>query len=205
MSRKVDGLLGALTDGLCGFLAFESRCGMSAGYNEYFLYRPIIEIVKHRPGWRLVSEWPLTQQTGKSGAGDHKRIDFLFESKASTNSSEEPRFVAVEIKWANNATRYLDVTRDVTKLTSLLTTRPGGKVSKESRINLTAFLFVVGAHGFDVSGAPSLKVKLRGLPDTASMVLAKGYKASGTRSSYGVTVFEINHHSVQVMGARGSL
>ena len=46
---------------------------MSAGYNEYFLYRPIIEIVKHRQGWRLVSEWSLTQEAEKSGAGDRKR------------------------------------------------------------------------------------------------------------------------------------
>jgi hypothetical protein len=195
MSQKVDGLIHALTDGLCGFLAFESRCGMSAAYNEYFLYRPIIEIVKHRQGWRLISEWPLNQQTERSGSGDHKRIDFLFESKGSTDSSEESIFIAAEIKWANNATSYLDVKRDVTKLISLFSTPPGGKIPKASHTKLRAFLIVIGAHGFDVNGAPSLKVKLRGLPDTASKVLTKGYKASGTRVNYGVTIFELTYPS----------
>ncbi len=107
--NKTEALLHALSDGLTGYMTFESRCGMSQAYTEYLLYGPIVRIANHLD-WRVESEWPHTKtNTAKVTRGDHQRIDFLFwhikESDAGWVAIEVKCFGFVHLSFSPNRTK----------------------------------------------------------------------------------------------------
>lgn len=183
-SKKPLGLIHALADGLTGYMTYESRCGMSEAYNEYYIYYPIVRIANHL-SWRVKSEWPHMKgsQFDKGGPGDHKRIDFLFSMEDKEEKTNKTiSWVALEVKWTKQQLRSMDVEKDVAKL------KQAKRIySKEKK--LRAFLLIVGPH--EVKGADSkLKAMLTGLPEESKAIYSKGYKATSPHS-YGVTIFEI--------------
>ena len=74
---KPRNLIVSLTEGLLGYLIYQSRCGLHEAYSEYLLYDPIVIIAKDK-GWHIKSEFIVDTKLSK---GDKKRIDFLFTDK----------------------------------------------------------------------------------------------------------------------------
>lgn len=171
-----------LSDGLTGYLAYESRCGMSEVYSEYFLHSPIVRIANHR-AWCVEAEWP--HHKGKTGGersfGDHKRIDFLFRLPGELDSTDS-QWVALEVKWTRRGIKRINVKNDIAKLTEA--------IDLYEDKTLRAFLLIAGSHQIDETGKARLTVNVTGTSNNATHLFSTCYKASMS-TLYGVTVFEI--------------
>ncbi|MBM3273145.1 hypothetical protein FJY94_07885 [Candidatus Kaiserbacteria bacterium] len=181
-ANKSSSLMRVLSDGLTGYLAYESRCGMNEAYSEYFLYSPIVRIANHRV-WRVEAEWPYLR--GKAGrkqtVGDHKRIDFLFRLPSDLDSTDSP-WLALEVKWIRRGTKRLNVKNDIDKLTEAIDLYQDKK--------LRAFLLIAGSHQIDETGKARLTVNLTGISNNTTRLFSTCYQASMS-TLYGVTVYEI--------------
>jgi hypothetical protein len=171
-SSKPISLVRAIADGLTGFMTFQSRCGMHQAYSEYFLYTPIVQIVNHRAGWQIESEWPhLRGKQPKTTAGDYKRIDFLFRLGADDSGSHLcKQWVALELKWSRRETPKLDVTKDIQKLREALNFFQDGASMPER--NISAYLMIAGQHTIDKKTRETQILKgLKGLDDRCRQVV----------------------------------
>ena len=106
---KPRNLIVSLTEGLLGYLIYQSRCGLHEAYSEYLLYDPIVRIAKDK-GWHIKSEFVVDTKLSK---GDKKRIDFLFTDKINNT------LIGLEVKYLKNKNSSLTIKNDIDKLNSL--------------------------------------------------------------------------------------
>jgi hypothetical protein len=106
---KPRNLIVSLTEGLLGYLIYQSRCGLHEAYSEYLLYDPTVRIAKDK-GWQIKSEFIVDTKLSK---GDKKRIDFLFTDKINNT------LIGLEVKYLKNKNSLISIANDLEKLNSL--------------------------------------------------------------------------------------
>ena len=106
MGPKPRNLIKALSEGILGYMLYQSRCGIHEAYSEYLLYDPIVRISKDK-NWSIESEFSVDSKRGK---GDKQRIDFLCGS--SVNNTK----IGLEIKFLKTRDSQLNIKSDIYKL-----------------------------------------------------------------------------------------
>ncbi len=107
---KPRNLIVAISEGILGYMLYQSRCGIYEAYSEYLLYDPIVRISKDK-NWKIESEFSVDSKKGK---GDKQRIDFLFTSLTDDNIK-----IGLEIKYLKYGNSSLDIKKDMIKINSL--------------------------------------------------------------------------------------
>lgn len=177
--RKIVSTLKALTEGLVGFMTYESRCKMSQVYNEYFLYYPINRILNVK-GWDINAEKKVEK---KYSNGDYKRVDFYLYNLSNKYKDNKGRKigVAIEIKWIPNKSKYIPkIDKDIDKLKKLL----GKRIIKNY-----CFIMFIGKHDSEKI------IKLKNLEKKyyKLKILFEPTIYKTTYSKYGATIFEIKN------------
>lgn len=110
MSEK---LIKPILEGLLGFRLFESKCGMSGVYTEYFYYPAFYKIIFHRDNLRIINEFTLKCDKTKSKKGRPDSIDFVLKNveQKTFNSAFE-----LKVKTGNN----VNCKKDLEKLKCFL-------------------------------------------------------------------------------------
>jgi hypothetical protein len=172
-------LMHALADGLTGYLTYEARCGSASTYNEYFLYGSIVRIAAHLE-WRVEPEWPHGKGKGKKASGgDYQRIDFVFRPKR----RDTAEWVALEVKWAPQASASVSAQKDVEKLR---------EARKRFRAKgLRAFLIVAGAAKASANNSTGPKINKKQLAAGATLRFT-AYFPAASHTRYGVAVYEVS-------------
>lgn len=111
MSEK---LIKPILEGLLGFRLFESKCGMSGVYSEYFYYPAFYKIVFHRSNLKIFNEHYIKCDKSIKSKGRPNSIDFvLMNIESKTYNS------AFEIKVKTS--KRVNCAEDVKKLICFLT------------------------------------------------------------------------------------
>lgn len=162
-------LVRALSEGISAYLTYEARCGMSPAYCEQFVYAPFVRIAKNLH-WKVNGEVPVNKKSGeKVGAGDYKRVDFVF----TRNNGGAETTVALEVKYLKpRKNAALNIVEDIKKLSNL----QKAKVADEGYL-LVVGKFISGAH-------PKIAGKQLNQPSMKFFIDA-------SKSSYGVAAYKI--------------
>lgn len=104
-----DKLIRPIIEGLLGFRLFESKCGMSGVYSEYFYYPAFYKIIFHRKDLRIINEFSYKKKLKiKKGEGRPEQIDFFVYNIEKTFKSA----FEVKIKTGNK----INCNNDIIKL-----------------------------------------------------------------------------------------
>lgn len=113
---------------LSGYVSYLAACDTNIVFTEYLLYEPILRVLKARKH-DIKCEFSCADFIPKSKeGGDHKRIDFVFETGGMR--------VALEVKWPRNEMRNSAVSEDIFKLVEF----------KKHAANAKSFICVFGRH-----------------------------------------------------------
>ena len=170
MDRKVKALADGLTEGICAHLVLMSRTGIWPVYSEYVLYETVLRIARNLQ-WEVACEYKLPKR--KAGAGDHRRIDFVFSLPARKLA------IPLELKWFRNPSKHTPVTEDIKKLRQFRDQR-GFRVAAR-------WLAVAGRHILSQPGQPLLRSRLK-LSNYATISVTALGSAGSAR---GMSIFEI--------------
>jgi hypothetical protein len=113
------GLLNAITNGIVGWLSYQSRLSAHTLYSELFVYPTILEIAL-REGWQCEGQFqPFKEKQGSNPVGAPQAIDFVFRKTRKDKNAGRAHedMIVAEVKFLRTrAPSAKDITNDLDKL-----------------------------------------------------------------------------------------